>query len=113
MLVESAKPDKHGSNVRVRGLVTGKRVRADAHLRHQSQGLKTQGWKSRTLLGFFWRWWVCDKVDPLLNVTLQTPDALLKKLLLVGIGTVKNVDGFLSSGWLGPRGQHECQNVEV
>lgn len=35
----------HRWNVRIRGLVTDERIRADAHLQHQSQGLMTVRWE--------------------------------------------------------------------
>jgi hypothetical protein len=40
---------------------------------------------------------VLDELDPFLDVTLEARDSSLDKLLLVGVGVSKNIDGFLCS----------------
>lgn len=63
------------------------------------------------LLGFFGWWWVCDEVDALRDVALETLDAFLKKLLLIGVGVGQNVDGFLCSRGLLHLDQHACEEL--
>jgi hypothetical protein len=105
--LEIAWSAKHTLNVRIRGLVTGERIRADAHLHTKVRDGKKLGEGRGQLLGFFGWWWVCDEVNAFRDVALEALDALLKELLLIGIGATNNVDGFLCTGRLLHLDQHE------
>lgn len=80
--------------------MTGERIRADAHLRTEVRDRRKSKEGGAVLLGFFGWWWVCNEVNALRNVALEAFDALLKKLLLIRVGVLENIDGFFCPGWL-------------